>query len=66
MTAPRRSEIEAQIEAIEKQLSAIQSGLVEAWLWSPIGCLASTPSSARNLSRGRLSASRTVATGANT
>lgn len=43
MTAPKRAEIESQIIAIEKQLSAMQSGLVEAWLWSPVGCLATTP-----------------------
>ena len=37
MTAPKRAEIEQQIAEIERQLRELSSGLVEAWIWSPIG-----------------------------
>ena len=55
MTAPKRAEIEAQIIEIEKQLSAMRSGLVSAWLWSPIGKLASDHAAHAALARVGLS-----------
>ncbi len=37
MSVPKRAEIEQQIAEIERQLLELSSGLVEVWVWSPIG-----------------------------